>query len=107
MPGGSTGRLSDSDMGDSDSMSSRGGSERGHSSMPKISVMRLEDDVNHTNDERTAHGSSNYTISLDDDMARSASALSVGRSEGVPGIVIGTLGEDDEESKGPQRTSGF
>ena len=43
---GSTGRLSDSDMGDSDSASSRGGSERGGYSMPKISVLGIEDDLN-------------------------------------------------------------
>lgn len=98
VPGGSTGRLSDSDMGDSGSLSSRGGSERGYSCMPKISVMRLGDDIN-TNEERTAHGSSINTISVEDGCSyrgRSASEASLGRLEGVPGIIVGTLGEDEE-----------
>ena len=102
VPGGSTGRLSDSDMGDSDSSSCRGGSERGHYSVPKISIMSLGDDIAATNENRTAHGSSANTMSMDGDgssRARSASEMSVGRSEGAPGIVIGVLGDEDEEKK--------
>ena len=43
---GSMGRLSNSDVGDSDSANSLGGSERGGYSMPKISIMRLDDEFN-------------------------------------------------------------
>jgi hypothetical protein len=71
--------------------------------MPKISVMRLEDDFNsggHPHGNRTAYGSSANSMSYDDGSSsrvRSCSSLSYGRYEGVPGILIGTLGAEEEE----------
>lgn len=118
---GSTGRLSNSSLGDNDMggansscASSQGGSERGFA-MPKISIVSLgEDTNNNANDARTT-GDSRSAASYDASSsarggymgAISVSSLSQGPSEGASKanrgirVVHMTMEDTDEEVKGP------